>query len=62
MAVASFKTVSVGSGAGSTTSSGGGSSIGKYVVWGIVIAGALYAGYKFIIEPRMKANRENNDD
>lgn len=63
MSVASFKTampsVEVPTGGSSST---GGSSMGKYIMYGVLALAIGYGVYKFVIEPRMKANRENDDD
>ena len=68
MSVASFKTamptVEVPAMGGSSTSgsSSGSSNMGKYIIYGVIALAVGYGVYKFIIEPRMKANRENDDD
>ena len=62
MSVVSFKTsmpsVQVPTGGGTS----GSSTMGKYIMYGVVALIVGYGVYKFVIEPRMKANRENDDD
>lgn len=69
MSVASFKTAmptvevpSVGGSSSTSSSSAGSSNMGKYIVYGVLALAIGYGVYKFVIEPRMKANRENDDD
>ncbi len=67
MSVVSFKTAMPTvtppvSGGGSSTPASGGSNMGKYLMYGILAVAIGYGVYKFVIEPRMKANRENDDD
>jgi hypothetical protein len=47
---------------GSSSSSTGSSNTGKYIMYGVIALVVGYGIYKFVIEPRMKANRENDDD
>ena len=66
MSVVSFKTampsVEVPTMGGGSSSSSGSSNMGKYIMYGVVALIVGYGVYKFVIEPRMKANRENDDD
>jgi hypothetical protein len=61
MSVVSFKTA-MPTATPTTGSSTGSSNMGKYLMYGILAVAIGYGVYKFVIEPRMKANRENNDD
>jgi len=62
MSVVNFKTSmpSVQVPTGGSTS--GSSNMGKYIMYGVIALVVGYGVYKFVIEPRMKANRENDDD
>ena len=64
MSVVSFKTAmpSVEVPSVGASSSSGSSNMGKYIMYGVVALIVGYGVYKFVIEPRMKANRENDDD
>jgi hypothetical protein len=67
MSVVSFKTsmptvTPPTSGGGSSTPASGSSSMGKYLFYGAILVAIGYGVYKFVIEPRMKANREYDDD
>ena len=63
MSVVSFKTAMPTVNPPVTTGgSTGGSNMGKYVLYGAIALAIGYGVYKFVIEPRMKANRENDDD
>ena len=68
MSVVSFKTampsveIPTGGSSSSSSSSAGSSNMGKYIMYGVLALAIGYGVYKFVIEPRMKANRENDDD
>jgi hypothetical protein len=61
MSVVSFKTA-MPTATPTTGSSAGSSNMGKYLMYGVLAVAIGYGVYKFVIEPRMKANRENDDD
>ena len=61
MSVVNFKT-SMPSVQVPTGSTSGNSNMGKYIMYGVIALAVGYGVYKFVIEPRMKSNRENDDD
>jgi len=62
MSVVSFKTAMPSVEVPTGGSSSGSSNTGKYILYGVLFLAIGYGVYKFVIEPRMKANREYDDD
>lgn len=66
MSVVSFKTampsVEVPNMGSSSAPASGGSSTGKYILYGVLFLAVGYGVYKFVIEPRMKSNTDNEED
>lgn len=62
MSIVNFKTSMPSVDASTGVSSSGNSNMGKYIMYGVVALIVGYGVYKFVIEPRMKANKEYDDD